>query len=371
MAKKILVVDDEPFILRSVSFVLQKEGYEVFCASNGAEALNIAWDKRPDLIILDLMMPVMDGIETLSLIRKEPQLKDIPVIMLTAVAVESSVKEVLRLGVDDYILKPYDSQDLIQKVKDVLERGSEGGGVKTHETDSKDKKKVLIADSKSGVIELAKSALGQSYEVIDAVNGPQVITKAIEERPDLIIMEPALPLMDGFEVVKKLRKMDKTRDIKIYLLCSPNISAGERNEAWAAGFNGFIPKPFDPSNLLTLVNNILGGSCFPITQKGDVLIINIPSGQASTLANFLRMEIPRKVEEGKDKIILKFENPKEIGIQQAEDIISVLKHIGSLKVNLKFVIPSKEAINKLKGFYELQDIKIYSDEEEAIKEFNK
>ena len=82
-------------------------------------------------------------------------------------------------------------------------------------------------------------------------------------------------------------------------------------------------------------------------------------------------EIPRKVEEGKDKIILKFENPKEIGIQQAEDIISVLKHIGSLKVNLKFVIPSKEAINKLKGFYELQDIKIYSDEEEAIKEFNK
>lgn len=119
--KTILVVDDEPFILRSLTFILKKEGYTVYSATNGEEAISLI-EKigRPNLMFLDVMMPKMNGFELCQLIKEDPKYKDIYVILLTARGQESDKDKGLALGADDYITKPFSPSKLIQKVKDVL-----------------------------------------------------------------------------------------------------------------------------------------------------------------------------------------------------------------------------------------------------------
>ncbi|MCK9357483.1 MAG: response regulator, partial [Dehalococcoidia bacterium] len=109
MAHKVLVVDDDPNTVRLVKVYLQKEGHTVFTASNGVEALEVARTKRPDLIVLDVMMPGMDGIEVCETLRQE---SDVAVIMLTARTTDEDKLKGLNIGADDYVTKPFSPGEL-------------------------------------------------------------------------------------------------------------------------------------------------------------------------------------------------------------------------------------------------------------------
>lgn len=119
---KILLVDDEPDILELVGFHLRKEGYTVFTASGGKEGVEIARKEQPALIILDVMMPDMDGMETCEKIRQIPQLKDTLVTFLTALAEDYSMMAGFDAGADDYITKPVKPKVLVSKIKALLRR---------------------------------------------------------------------------------------------------------------------------------------------------------------------------------------------------------------------------------------------------------
>ena len=119
---KILLVDDEPDILELVGFHLRKEGYTVFTASGGKEGVEIARREQPALIILDVMMPDMDGMETCEKIRQIPQLKDTLVTFLTALAEDYSMMAGFDAGADDYITKPVKPKVLVSKIKALLRR---------------------------------------------------------------------------------------------------------------------------------------------------------------------------------------------------------------------------------------------------------
>src|SRR5271157_3508920 len=119
---KILIVDDEPDILEILSYNLKKEGYHIFKASNGYDAINIAKDKRPHLILLDIMMPGIDGIETCHEIRKISYLHDTLIAFLTARIEDYSQVAGFDSGADDYILKPIKPKILLSKIKALLRR---------------------------------------------------------------------------------------------------------------------------------------------------------------------------------------------------------------------------------------------------------
>lgn len=121
---KILLVDDEPDILELVGFHLRKEGYTVFTASGGKEGIEIARREQPSLIILDVMMPDMDGMETCEKIRQIPQLKDTLVTFLTALAEDYSMMAGFDAGADDYITKPVKPKVLVSKIKALLRRAA-------------------------------------------------------------------------------------------------------------------------------------------------------------------------------------------------------------------------------------------------------
>lgn len=118
----ILVIDDEPDIIELVRYNVEREGFGVIAATDGREGLRIAKQHRPDLIILDVMMPGMDGLEVCRELRKDADTERTPVIMLTARAAESDRVVGLELGADDYITKPFPPREMVARVKAVLRR---------------------------------------------------------------------------------------------------------------------------------------------------------------------------------------------------------------------------------------------------------
>ena len=120
---KILVVDDEPEAVELVEFNLKQAGYEVLTAADGAEALTKSRAKAPNLVVLDLMLPEMSGLEVCKTLRRDPATAAIPIIMLTAKAAEIDRVLGLELGADDYITKPFSPRELVLRVKKILNRG--------------------------------------------------------------------------------------------------------------------------------------------------------------------------------------------------------------------------------------------------------
>ena len=120
MARKILTCDDEKHIVRLIQVNLERQGYEVITAFNGAECLEKVKEDRPDLIVLDVMMPEMTGFEVLDILKKDPETESIPIIMLTARAQDSDVLRGWQSGVECYLTKPFNPMELIAFVKRIF-----------------------------------------------------------------------------------------------------------------------------------------------------------------------------------------------------------------------------------------------------------
>ena len=118
---KILAVDDELDVLLIVKTTLQSEGYEVETASDGTDALALAREVSPDLILLDMMMPGMSGLDVLRELKADDSVCTIPVIMLTGLSEKDKIQKALVSGTDYYIVKPFDHQDLLSKINDALQ----------------------------------------------------------------------------------------------------------------------------------------------------------------------------------------------------------------------------------------------------------
>lgn len=118
--KKILVADDDARIRRPLERILREEGYETLMVGDGEECLRLARSERPDLIVLDVKMPGLDGLSVCSVLKGDPRLADIPVILFSGTAREGDRRRGLALGAVDFIAKPHSSADLVRRVREIL-----------------------------------------------------------------------------------------------------------------------------------------------------------------------------------------------------------------------------------------------------------
>jgi two-component system phosphate regulon response regulator PhoB len=132
MKSKILVVDDEPDALEVLGFKLREAGFEPVFAKDGARAIAAARDDRPDLMVLDLMLPEVDGLEVCKILRRDPATASIPILMLTARAAEMDRVLGLELGADDYVTKPFSPRELVLRIRKLLARKPPGDESNTH-----------------------------------------------------------------------------------------------------------------------------------------------------------------------------------------------------------------------------------------------
>lgn len=119
--RKILAVDDEPNILLSLEYILEQEGYEVHVARDGEEALAVAEEVAPDLILLDVAMPRKDGFEVCRVLRENPSLQNVKIVMLTAKGQPLERKKGLEVGADVYVTKPFSAEDLLDKIRTAID----------------------------------------------------------------------------------------------------------------------------------------------------------------------------------------------------------------------------------------------------------
>ena len=187
---KILIVDDDRDILEFLSYNLKKEGFEVFKAENGKIGLEVAIKEIPDLILLDVMMPEMDGIETCYQIKEKPELKNVIVAFLTARNEDYSEMSGLEAGADDYISKPVRPRVLISRIKALLRRKGKGGGEPEEEVKTsividnsrylavKNGEEIVLPRKEFELLKLLLSEPGKVFlrhEILDKVWGTEVV----------------------------------------------------------------------------------------------------------------------------------------------------------------------------------------------------
>ena len=122
MTKQILIVDDEPNVVMPIQFLMEQQGYRVMIAERGEDALDLLYRYKPDLLLLDIILPGIDGFEVCEIIRLDPDVRNVKIFFLTARGREVQIAKGLALGADAYITKPFSNAELIAKVKGLLEK---------------------------------------------------------------------------------------------------------------------------------------------------------------------------------------------------------------------------------------------------------
>jgi DNA-binding response OmpR family regulator len=241
MVKRVLVVDDEPAILKFINIKLKLNGYEVVNTVSGAEAVEIIRTQSPDIMLLDILMPGVTGLDVLEKVRT---FSNIPIVVFTGRP--DVAKLALKLGASDYIAKPFNPDLLLEKIAFVLDPSQiEKGFAKT-------RKKVLVVDDERAILKVFSIKLRISgYDVITASNGREALELFKKESPDIMLLDVIMPGLDGFEVLQSLRSFSKVPVI-VFSAMPENAQ-----KALNLGADEFLAKPFNVDEIVKKITRLL------------------------------------------------------------------------------------------------------------------
>jgi PAS domain S-box-containing protein len=209
---QVLLIDDDPTVHDLVRRFLQKEGIQVVGAQSGQEGLDLARQLRPSMIVLDVMMPTMDGWSVLTRLKGDAELSEIPVVMLTMV---NNREMGFSLGVDDYMLKPIDRTDFVATLRRYCTPHV--------------KPTVLVVEDDLATRQMLRASLErEAFTVIEAGNGTEALGRLCTARPAIILLDLMMPEMDGFQFTREVRARAEWRDIPILVMTAKDITAEDR-----------------------------------------------------------------------------------------------------------------------------------------------
>ena len=241
-AGTVLVIDDDPAARAITRRVLEREGYVVEEAADGETGLRMAKALRPDLITLDVLMPVMDGWAVLTRIKADPELVHTPVILQTIVEDRNMG---FTLGAAEYLTKPIDRKRLAALVKRYV--ASEAVGP------------VLVVEDDQPTRTLLARELGKAgWTVAEAENGRVALERIAESRPALVLLDLMMPEMDGFEFLDVLRQDDAGRDIPVVVITAKTVTAEDRHRLNGGVERVLLKRALDADALLTEVRAVVG-----------------------------------------------------------------------------------------------------------------
>lgn len=215
--KKILIIEDDSSLGSILDQKMKASGYEVKLCGDGREGFEAIQTFAPDLILLDMAMPSMNGYEVLEAKSKDPRTEPIPVIVISNSGQPVEISHALTLGVKDFIIKAqFDIGDVLLKVRQQLEGIKKVGGVPTASLSGK---KIMVVEDDKFLSDLVTRKLSSEGSVLVTANTGEDALSLIEaKRPDIILLDILLPGMSGLEVLEKLKKDDKKKHIPVILL---------------------------------------------------------------------------------------------------------------------------------------------------------
>lgn len=300
--KTILVVEDSKTARKVVSMVLGRKGYKIIEATSGTEALLAIEGIAPDLVLLDVMLPDMTGYEVLSAIRKNSELSEVPVVMLTSKCGSADRLKGMVTGSNEYLTKPFDPAKLLVVLDKYLDPQNEAAQDSQTEYGEKaespatvkiepaakapvvkpavvnpiaakpvvtvakptvvppkkptEKSVLIVEDSPTSrkVISMVLSRKG--YVVSEAATGGEAFQKVRDEIPQLILLDAMLPDMTGYDILAKLKQDSRLKEIPVVMLTAKD-SPVDREKGMRAGSVAYLTKPFNPDKLLSVIGSYI------------------------------------------------------------------------------------------------------------------
>lgn len=264
MSKKLLLVDDDSVLGEVMRRRLLDEGYACRWARDGVEGLALMRAERPDLVLLDIVMPTMNGYEFLETMMRDIALADIPVIVISNSGQPVEIERVIALGAKDYLVKAqFSPEDVVAKVTNILGGPADptfpsaatalyGTGKFPSQT------KILIVEDEQILVELSAGRFrSEGYQVFTAGDGQQCLEIAAREHPDVILLDVIMPVMNGYEALRRLKADPALADIPVIIFSNlaqeKEIEEGRR--LGAADF--FVKAKMTPTEYVERVKDLL------------------------------------------------------------------------------------------------------------------
>lgn len=260
--KTILLVEDSEAAIVQMNEILSSKGYQVLTAQNGEEALNQIALKTPDAMILDLMMPEVDGFEVLKRIRENPETAHVPVIILTAKFVTKAELAFLKHNHVYQLIQKGDinKNQLLNILSQMIFTGN-SDPIKQEKKPapffSNGEPVILVVEDNADNMLTIKALLDGYGKILEASDGLQGIEMALNQPPNLILMDIAIPEMNGIEVLRKMRETEQLKDVCI-IAVSASAMKGDREHFMACGFDDYISKPIDNQIFEQIISSALG-----------------------------------------------------------------------------------------------------------------
>ena len=278
MTKKIVLMEDEALLRNLLKRKLEMNGYEILTANNGEEGINILKDGYiPDLILLDIVMPIKDGFEVLANLRDDEKLSSIPVIIISNSGQPVEIEKVKKFGIIDYLVKTdFDPEEVLQKVSNFFgknqtivndkseniskekEEEEEIKATTNAKINSKQGTRIILAEDDDFLREICETKLKKEGFVVSAAcDGAEALALIEKENPEIILLDVIMPKMDGFEVLKSIKKIPEKASIPVIMLTNLGQTS-EIEKGFALGAEDYIIKAhFTVGEIIEKVREIL------------------------------------------------------------------------------------------------------------------
>lgn len=254
--RTILIIEDDEKNTKLIRAILERENYEVISTIEARSGIELARKHRPFLILMDIQLPGIDGLSATRIIKSDPKIGGIPIVGVSAHAMEEDIKKALQAGCSGYITKPIDVHSFLQTLKEAVMKESKESARKNAGLTGLPKK-ILVVDDNPLNVKLFSSRLErEGLEAIPAYNGREALAKIMVEPIDVILLDLMMPVMDGFEVLEKLKSSQSTKNIPVIVITAMT-EAEERLNKLEAKADELLAKPVSTMELIIRVRSML------------------------------------------------------------------------------------------------------------------
>jgi two-component system cell cycle response regulator len=266
MGARVLLIEDNPANLELMRYLLAAHGHDVVVAVDGPEALEAARRERPDLIICDVQLPTMDGCEVARRLKGDAQLRGIPLVAVTALAMVGDRDKVLAAGFDGYLAKPINPEQFVRRMEVFLRPAhhsvpppaAAAAGAVAAPTAPTTRFTILVVDNLPVNLDLARSLLQPyGYRVVTAAGIAEGLARARETSCDLILSDVCMTGETGYDFLRAVRGDARLREIPFVFITSTMLEERDRAEGLALGADRFLCRPIHPEVFLAEIRACL------------------------------------------------------------------------------------------------------------------
>lgn len=375
MRNKILTVDDSKTVRIIVRKTFKSYDCEILEAGNGVEGLALAAKSMPDLILLDVTMPVMDGVEMLTKLKADPQLKGIPVMMLTAEGGRDHVLKIAKIGVRDYIVKPFEEDVLIEKAGRIIDlKPLADGPAKARSLT--DPATILVVEDKPAIIQQIQEGLKHTpWKVVGAATQGEAIDFCSKTPPDVAIVSLSLPEETAFALFRLLRTNVKTKYTPVFGLVVKTETATVQ-QAQTVGFTTVITKPIDMADLESRIAKAmnLDTSTRYFSVEDGCFMLKLPENCSpaalAEISTYLKPKLTEAVDSGLGKAVINVQLLKSLHMGVIKQLVTAMQLCKETGVNF-VLVGNTQLTTECKGFEETRNWNFFETVEEAKASFGK